>query len=107
MRAVITTTALANHVALQDLILDQAAPLVRPGGRLVYATCSLLPAENDDRVAVFRERHPAFVPLPIEHVWQETLGGQSPGSGSALTISPARTGTDGFYVTVLERREAA
>ena len=103
----LTTTALANHVALQDLILDQAAPLVRPGGRLVYATCSLLPEENDDRVAAFRERHPAFVPLPIEHVWQETIGGQGPGSGDALTLSPARTGTDGFYVTVLERREAA
>ncbi|SDF59397.1 16S rRNA (cytosine967-C5)-methyltransferase [Limimonas halophila] len=103
----LTQKALANHTDLQDLILDQAAPLVRPGGRLVYATCSLLPEENGDRVAAFRERHPGFVPLPVEHVWAETIGGACPGSGPDLTLTPARTGTDGFYIAVLERREAA
>jgi len=103
----LTPEALANHTALQDTILDQAAPLVRPGGRLVYATCSLLPDENADRLAAFRERHPGFAPMPIEHVWAEALGGACPGGGVDLTLSPARTGTDGFYLAVLERREAA
>ncbi|MBP1804463.1 RsmB/NOP family class I SAM-dependent RNA methyltransferase [Rubellimicrobium aerolatum] len=49
--------------ALQDRILDEAAPLVAPTGHLAYATCSILPEEGDDRVAAFLARHPGWTPV--------------------------------------------
>ena len=87
---------LAELVAKQADLLALAARLVRPGGRLVYATCSILPAENEAQVARFRERHPAFRPVAVE-----TLG--LPGRGPSLALTPRRHGTDGFFVAVLER----
>jgi 16S rRNA (cytosine967-C5)-methyltransferase len=95
--------ALQARITTQARILGQAARLVKPGGRLVYATCSLLPEENRDRVAGFLATASDFRPLPVERVWAETLGGESPGSGDDLTLTPARHGTDGFYLAVLER----
>jgi len=103
----LTQAALDRNTAQQDAVLAQAADLVRPGGRLIYATCSLLPEENHDRVAAFRDAHPAFVPVPIAHVWDEAMDAPCPGGGEALLLSPRRTGTDGFYAAVLERRDAA
>ena len=49
----------------QAAILDRAAPLVRTGGRLVYATCSLLSEENEDQVTAFLARHPGFALVPL------------------------------------------
>ncbi|RDD62482.1 RsmB/NOP family class I SAM-dependent RNA methyltransferase [Ferruginivarius sediminum] len=97
---------LQHYVAVQARILDDAAGLVRPGGRLIYATCSLLARENRERVWEFLSRHGIFESVAIEEVWGETVGGSCPGSGSDLTLSPARHGTDGFYVAVLQRHEA-
>ncbi len=96
---------LAALTAQQAAILASAARLTKPGGRLVYATCSLLPDENQDQVARFLGEHPDFAPLPIERVWAETLGGSCPASGDSLLLTPARNGTDGFFVAVMERRE--
>ncbi len=59
----LTPEELASYPPLQDGILDEAAARVRPGGLLVYATCSLLRAENEDRAAAFAGRHPAWTPL--------------------------------------------
>jgi len=101
----LTPAALEWRMATQDAVLEQAAGLVRPGGRLVYATCSLLPEENRRRVAHFLDRYKAFRPVPIGRVWQETLGRSCPASGDDLTLGPARHATDGFYVAVLERFE--
>jgi 16S rRNA (cytosine967-C5)-methyltransferase len=56
----ITPEELAGYPPLQDRILDEAASRVRPGGALVYATCSLLAAENEDRVLAFLQRHPRW-----------------------------------------------
>ena len=93
--------------AIQDELLRTAAALVAPGGRLVYATCSLLPAENEARVAAFLETQPGFVPLPVEAVWAETLDAAGPPEGAshagALRLTPARHGTDGFCLAILER----
>jgi 16S rRNA (cytosine967-C5)-methyltransferase len=55
--------ALAARIAEQDAALAGAAPLVKPGGRLAYVTCSLLMEENEDRLAAFRAGHPAFAPV--------------------------------------------
>jgi 16S rRNA (cytosine967-C5)-methyltransferase len=84
-------------MALQDRLLDQAAALVRPGGRLVYATCSILKCENQDRVAAFQARQPGFLPLNLAENWPGTM----PGLDRDFRASPARTGTDGFYCAAL------
>jgi len=65
---------LAAYLELQRAILERAAPLVAPGGRLVYATCSLLPDENGAQVARFLEAHGDFAPLPVPQVWAEAVG---------------------------------
>lgn len=99
--------------AKQSAILDAAAELVRPGGRLVYATCSLLPEEDEAQMQAFLERRPDFAPLPYGRVWEEVApAGASatavpPGDGPFLVTSPARHGTDGFFAAVLERRGGA
>ena len=84
----------------QSSILDTARALVRVGGRLVYATCSLLQEENEGQVSGFLVRHPAFAVVPLARAWpfaEPALPGES------LSLSPARHGTDGFFAAVLER----
>jgi 16S rRNA (cytosine967-C5)-methyltransferase len=90
----LTAERLAYLVGVQDMLLDQAAGLVRPGGRLFYATCSVLPSENQDRVAAFRARHPGFALDNLAESWPRN---PPPGLGQDFRASPARTGTDGFY----------
>lgn len=93
-------------VAKQSVILDEASDLVRPGGRLVYATCSLLPEEDEMQIARFLERHPDFVTRPADALWAELCPGiAAPGEGPFLALSPAHHGTDGFFAAVLERRQ--
>ena len=89
-----TPARLAVLVETQDRLLDQAAPLVRPGGRLFYATCSILPSENQDRAAAFLARHTGFAPLNLAENWGSNC---PPGLGADFRASPLRTGTDGFY----------
>lgn len=105
-------TALANRIAQQDEVLAKAARFVRPGGRMVYVTCSILPEENRDRVAAFLEANPAFTPVlavePMEATGLLTEEGRiqigaCAGEFGAVQLTPARTGTDGFYVCVLEQ----
>ena len=91
----LTPGRLSELMALQDRLLEQAARLVRPGGRLVYATCSILGCENQDRVAAFQTRQPGFQLLNLAENWPGT--GPVPGLGEDFRASPARTGTDGFY----------
>jgi 16S rRNA (cytosine967-C5)-methyltransferase len=89
----------------QAAILDAAAGLVRPGGgRLVYATCSLLPAEDEEQVRAFLARHPDFSLLPPSVAWAEAgMSEPPPGEGEFLLTSPARHGTDGFFAAILKR----
>lgn len=96
---------LAELLALQAAILDSAARLVRPGGRLAYATCSLLTEENQAQVEAFLAGHPDFTLLPLAQVWAELLDGPPPVEGPMLQLTPARHGTDGFFVAVLQRKE--
>jgi len=94
---------LAQHVARQRALLDQFAPLVRPGGRLVYGTCSLLDEENEAVVAWFLERHPDFRPLPPADRLGPELGSKVT-TGNFLRLSPALHGTDGFFGAILQRQ---
>jgi 16S rRNA (cytosine967-C5)-methyltransferase len=91
-------------VVLQRRILASAARLVKSGGRLVYATCSLLPRENEDQLAWFLDENREFGTLSAAAVWEEVIGGEAPRPGPYLTLTPAREGTDGFFLAVLERQ---
>ncbi len=88
-------------VPKQAGILDDAAKLVKPGGRLIYATCSLLSAENENQIDAFLARHPDFTVVPLEQVWGE---GAVPCAGPYLSLTPRVHDTDGFFGAVMERR---
>ncbi len=90
--------ALAMRVKEQGEALALAAPLVRPGGRLFYVTCSVLPEENEDQVTAFLAAHGDFKAIGLN-------AGDIPGHrrGLALQMTPAATGCDGFFVAAMER----
>ena len=93
--------SVADLTAKQAAILSAAANLLRVGGRLVYATCSLLGAENEAVVDAFLAAHPGFVRLPAGDILARhgiTLPGDD------LRLLPHRHDTDGFYAAVLERQ---
>lgn len=92
----LTETDLTELVDKQARILDSAAQLVRDGGVLIYATCSLLKEENEEQVSGFLSRHPDFRQLPLPP-------GFPTGDGPVLRLYPARHGTDGFFAATLER----
>ena len=94
-------SSVAELAAKQSSILAAAATLVKPGGRLVYATCSVLPDENEAIVAQFLDSHPGFAPgnaaadLARANIALDT--------GPTLQLFPHRHGCDGFFAAVLER----
>jgi len=105
----LTEGDLARYRAAQAALLDDGAGLLRPGGRLVYATCSLLPAENREQIAAFLAAHPDFAVVPAAGAWLAALGAPpaglpSPFEGEFLTVTPARHGCDGFFAAVLAPR---
>lgn len=99
---------LEQRLGDQRTVLALAARLVKPGGRLVYVTCSVLPEENTDQVARFLEAHADFRSIPYAEAWSEAIGGEVPASADGrddgLLLTPASHGTDGFYIAVLQRR---
>lgn len=90
---------LERRMAEQDQVLDQACAYVKPGGRLIYVTCSIFAEENEDRIAAFLARTPGFAVVPAgfeavaEHATPEDF----------LRLTPLTAGTDGFFVAVLEK----
>jgi 16S rRNA (cytosine967-C5)-methyltransferase len=99
----LTEAMLAQHVERQQTLLQRFAPLVRPGGRLVYGTCSLLEEENEAVIAGFLERHPDFHTVPPADRLGPELGAKV-SDGDFLRLSPGRHGTDGFFGAILQRR---
>lgn len=97
-RVRLTAQDLAELVVKQAEILDQAQKLLKPGGKLVYATCSVLRDENEAQVEAFLIRHPSFKALPLEA--PAALQGQP-----FLRLSPAQHGTDGFFGAILSKQE--
>ena len=100
---------LEARLAEQRAVLDQAAPLVKPGGRLAYITCSVLPQENRDQVEAFLSRFPQYSIVPWPDLWSAASLSAAPpqsadGSGKTLLMTPRTFGTDGFFVAVLERK---
>ncbi|MDR0563931.1 MAG: RsmB/NOP family class I SAM-dependent RNA methyltransferase [Azoarcus sp.] len=93
--------AIDEMVTRQKAILEAAAKLVRPGGRLVYATCSLLAEENDAVVDAFLASHPEFSPLSAQDILERQ--GIAAATDERLRLSPVVHGTDGFFAAVLAR----
>lgn len=90
----LTPERLTRLTALQARLLDMAAELVRPGGRLIYVVCSLLPEEGDAQVDAFLARRDGWVPATFELPTE-------PAPVTRAVLSPARYGTDGFFVAAL------
>ncbi len=106
--------ALEQRIKDQDEVLARAAPLVRPGGRIAYITCSLLAEENGERVRAFLAAHEGFSVLPADQVLRalpDRIAGFPAvefraailAGGEGLLMTPRRTGTDGFFVAILTR----
>ncbi len=99
--------ALEQRIKDQDETLARAAGCVKPGGRIVYITCSLLCEENEDRVRAFLAGREDFAPADMRDVARaaglENLPARDGENGLGLLLTPARTGTDGFYVCTLKR----
>ncbi len=87
---------------LQRAILERYAPLVAPGGRLVYATCTVDAAENDAVVDGFLAAHPEFVAVPAKEILGRARAEQL-GDGLRLRVLPHVHDSDGFFAAVLRR----
>lgn len=99
------TLDLATLTATQQKILAAAAALLKPGGRLVYATCSLLTEENEAVVAGFLAAHPEFRELPAgEILVRRHVTLPDAAAAPRLHLYPHRHGTDGFFAAILERQ---
>ena len=104
----LTPVQLLERQAQQRALLAAAAPLVKPGGTLVYVTCSLLPQENDQQIEAFLESTPGFTALDaaaraasiLSRPPKSRLKPGKPG----LLLTPAQHKTDGFYVALLARQ---
>ena len=99
--------ALEQRLKEQDEVLDSAALYVKPGGRLIYITCSLLPAENEERIAAFLARHTDFSAIGAEALVAASglpdLARFAGPQDTGLRLSPLTSGTDGFFIAGLRR----
>ena len=104
-----TPQTVAAQAQLQQAILHSAARLLKPGGRLVYATCSLLKEENEAVAEAFGTNHPDFEPLPVRELLADAQVPSPEGlcTGSEqqwLRLWPHRHATDGFFAAVWRKR---
>jgi 16S rRNA (cytosine967-C5)-methyltransferase len=99
--------ALVELTAKQAAILESAARLLKPGGRIVYATCSLLQAENEDIATAFSAAHPAFRRLSVQELLEtakvDAAASLCSEGGQDLRLWPHRHATDGFYAAAWEK----
>ena len=96
------------RLAEQRAVLEEGARLVKPGGRLAYITCSVLPCENRDQIDAFLGGHAEFKLVPWVELWKAALPDapvppSADGSAETLQMTPSSHGTDGFFVAVLQR----
>jgi 16S rRNA (cytosine967-C5)-methyltransferase len=100
---------LEARLAEQRAVLDQAARLVKHGGRLIYITCSVLRSENRDQVDALINRFPEFGIVPWAPLWEQAAFSAAPPqsadrSAETLLMTPRSFGTDGFFVSMLQRK---
>jgi 16S rRNA (cytosine967-C5)-methyltransferase len=104
----LTQKNLDERIAQQQEALSEASVFVKPGGALVYVTCSILPEENDRQVERFCAENPEFSIAPAAQNWSAVFGKDAPAprssDGSTVTLTPARTDTDGFFFCRMQRK---
>jgi len=93
--------ALEGLPKVQGAILDNVSRYVKPGGKLLYATCTVLRRENEEVAAAFARRHRQFAPQPFR------VPGPVDGASGMATLWPHRQGTDGFFFAVFRRQQEA
>lgn len=98
---------LAELGAMQADVLTRAADTVKPGGRLIYATCSLLREENQQQIEAFLAKRPDYRLRDATALWAEVADSPCPFAGEVMALSPAQQGLDGFFCAVLDRVAAA
>lgn len=101
----LTAETIEALVPIQRDILNACAGYVRPGGLLVYSTCTILPEENEEQVAAFLKAHPEFEPDADARWLPEALRGRC--EGGMLQLLPSRDGMDGFFIARLRRKEGS
>ena len=88
-------------------MLENGFQLVKPGGTILYITCSVLPEENTGQVAAFLSHHKEMRIIPYKEHWERMIGGEAPvsadGSKDTLLLTPARHDTDGFFMAVMKK----
>jgi len=97
----LTPAAVAAFPAQQLALLVTYAPLVAPGGRLIYATCTVLQSENQRVVERFLSERPEFAVFPLKEIWGKERANEL--GGDLLRLAPQRHDTDGFFAAVLRR----
>jgi 16S rRNA (cytosine967-C5)-methyltransferase len=99
--------ALEQRIKNQVETLRQASQFVKPGGRLLYVTCSVLRAENEDQIAAFLADNAEYLPVDAPHMARSAglpaLAAHASRLGAGLRLSPLQTATDGFYIAALRR----
>lgn len=101
----LTENQLEQRSKDQCLVLDKASAFVKPGGHLVYITCSLFSVENDAQITNFLERDSTFAEIDMKARWQMMHNAPTPHfPRHGLVLSPASTDTDGFFVSVLQKK---
>lgn len=102
--------SLADLYRVQYALLSEAADLVKPGSRLIYMTCSVLCAENEDVVKRFLESTPDWTLVDYKDVWTAAIGTDAPNSLSTspemLQLSPEQHNTDGFFVAIFQKNSS-
>ena len=100
--------ALQQRKEEQAKVLSEAVKYLKPKGRLVYVTCSLLREENEHQISALLEKTPSLSALPFAKAWQHSGHGielhSANGHETYLTLSPARHETDGFFIAILQNR---
>jgi 16S rRNA (cytosine967-C5)-methyltransferase len=99
----LTPERLRELMALQGWLIDDGARHTKPGGRLIYVTCSLLRCENEDVIEAFVKRQAAFGRRSAAEIWHfATASELPPGMAECFRASPWKTGTDGFFVCIMQ-----
>ncbi|QQR41003.1 RsmB/NOP family class I SAM-dependent RNA methyltransferase [Devosia rhizoryzae] len=98
---------LAQRQAEQAALLEEGLRYLKPGGTLVYITCSILPEENDDQIVALKAAHPELTTVDMAQAWRSALITDLPESLATvvggLCLTPRRTNTDGFYIHLLRK----
>jgi len=101
-------SSLADRQKDQAAVLRAGARAVKPGGRLVFVTCSVLPEENDASVKAFLADHADFTAASLPELAKgaglSAFARFSSSGGTGLQLSPHRSGTDGFFIALLHRK---